>query len=161
MRAVLGHVGRVRAGSSSRRATCCLQASALPLLRGVQRQAPSLQKHSIFGRALAQACATFKGNIGRRPHRDLPSEEAIIFKDLGLKVRQDIQCIKLTALIGCWLLAGADGAVEVGLPHDLGPVDDAIAVALLVAVVAEASRAVVAGHQAAAARTPEAGTAAG
>ena len=58
---------------------------------------------------------------------------------------------KFTALIGGWLLAGAHRAVEVSLFQDLSPVDDAIAVALLVAIIAEASWAVIARHQTASA----------
>lgn len=60
-------------------------------------------------------------------------------------------CSKLTALIGGWLLAGAHRAVEVSLLQDLSPIDDAIAVALLVAIIAKASWAVVACHQTASA----------
>jgi hypothetical protein len=64
----------------------------------------------------------------------------------------------LTALIGRWLLARADWAIKVTVLQDLGPVDDAIALSRLVAVVAEAPWAVVAGNQTATSQAPEAGT---
>ena len=80
-----------------------------------------------------------------------PSSTAHTTRNLFVAIPLNIITIcgrtALTALVGGRLLARADRAMEVGLLQDLGPVDDAIAMPRLVAVVAKAPWAVIARHK--------------